>query len=92
MYAYTHDPITLDDGSIADKGLVVGQFGDGNTQNRPLGSGFWAYATTRDTTSYRETEGTLYGLPLRQERRRNRVRTRTWSRANNDFKLSTMVK
>src|SRR5580765_6441137 len=52
MYAYTQDPVTLDDGTVADKGLVVGQFGEGNTANRPLGSGFWAYAVSRDTTSY----------------------------------------
>ena len=58
------------------KGLLVAQFGEGNTANRPLGSGFWAYATSRDTTSYREVEGTLYGCRFDKYRRGDRVRAR----------------
>ena len=92
MYAYTHDPITLDDGTIADKGLVVAQFGEGNTGRRPLGSGFWAYATARDTTDYRETEGTLYGCRFDRSGEETECGPGTWSRVNNDFKIETMVK
>jgi hypothetical protein len=92
MYAYTHDPVTLDNGSIADKGLVVAQFGEGNTVNRPLGSGFWAYATTRDTTDYRETEGNLFGCRFDATGTETECGPGTWSRVNNDFNISTMVK
>ncbi len=92
MYAYTYDPVTLDDGAIADKGLVVAQFGEGNGMNRPYGSGFWAYATTRDTTDYRETEGTLFGCRFDATGEETECGPGTWSRVNNDFKISTMVK
>ena len=92
MYAYTHDPVTLDDGTIADKGLVAAQFGEGNTANRPLGSGFWAYATTRDTTSYREVEGSLFGCRFDGTGEETECGPGTWSRINNDFQISTMVK
>jgi hypothetical protein len=92
MYAYTYDPITLDDGTIADKGLVVAQFGEGNTMNRPMGTGFWAYATARDTMSYREVEGTLYGCRFDASGDETECGPGTWSRVNNDFKISTMVK
>jgi len=92
MYAYTHDPVTLDDGAIADKGLVVGQFGEGNTANRPLGSGFWAYAVSRDTTSYREVEGGLYGCRFDGTGEETECGPGTWSRVNNDFSIKTMVK
>jgi hypothetical protein len=92
MYAYTHDPVTLDDGSVADKGLVVAQFGENNTQNRPLGSGFWAYATSRDTTSYREMEGSLYGCRFDHTGAETECGPGTWSRVNNDFKIAAAVK
>ena len=92
MYAYTQDPVTLDDGSVADKGVLVAQFGEGNKMNRPLGSGFWAYATSRDTTSYRETEGSLYGCRFDNTGAETECGPGTWSRVNNDFKISTMVK
>ena len=92
MYAYTHDPITLDDGSIADKGLLVTQFGEGNLMKRPMGSGFWAYATARDTTSYRETEGTLYGCRFDQYGRMIECGPGKWTRDNNTFAISTRVK
>ena len=91
MYAYTHDPVSLDDGTMADKGLVVAQFGEGNTMNRPL-SGFWAYATARDTTSYREVEGTLFGCRFDSSGEETECGPGTWSRVNNNFTISTMVK
>ena len=92
MYAYTQDPVTLDDGTMADKGLVMAQFADGNTMSRPWGSGFWAYATTRDTTSYREVEGTLFGCRFDHYGVETECGPGTWSRINNDFKISTKVK
>jgi len=92
MYAYTQDPVTLDDGTMADKGLVVAQFGEGNTVNRPLGSGFWAYATTRDTTSYREVEGALFGCRFDGTGEETECGPGTWSRVNNDFAIKTNVK
>jgi hypothetical protein len=51
MYAYTQDPVTLSDGTLADKGLLISQFGDGNTRGRVHGSGWYAYALQRDSTS-----------------------------------------
>jgi hypothetical protein len=92
IYAYTHDPVTLDDGSTADKGLLVAQFGDGNTKNRPMGSGFWAYATSRDTTSATEVAGTLYGCRFDKYGEETECGPGTWSRVNNDFDISTKVK
>jgi len=92
MYAYTHDPVTLDDGTMADKGLLVGQFGQGNTMNRPGGSGFWAYATARDTTSYREVEGTLFGCRFDLSGEETECGPGSWSRVNNNFAISTKVK
>jgi hypothetical protein len=92
MYAYTHDPVMVDDGVTADKGLLVAQFGEGNTANRPLGSGFWAYATSRDTTSYREVEGTLFGCRFDHAGEETECGPGTWSRVNNDFAISTKVK
>jgi hypothetical protein len=92
MYAYTRDPVTLNDGTIADKGLVVAQFGEGNTANRPQGSGFWAYATVRDTLGYREEEGTLYGCRFDNFGDETECGPGTWSRVNNDFTIKTMVK
>lgn len=92
IYAYTHDPVKLDDGSMADKGLVVGQFGEGNTASRPYGSGFWAYATARDTLSYRLVEGTLYGCRFDNLGDETECGPGTWSRDNNDFAIKTDVK
>jgi hypothetical protein len=92
MYAYTHDPVTLDDGTMADKGLVVAQFGEGNTMDRPYGSGFWAYATARDTTDYRETEGTHFGCRFDHYGEETECGPGTWSRVNNNFTISTKVK
>ena len=92
MYAYTQDPVTLDDGTKADKGLLVGQFGENNTADRPLGSGFWAYATSRDTTSYREVEGVLYGCRFNSTGEETECGPGTWSRVNNNFAISTKVK
>jgi len=92
MYAYTHDPVTLDNGTVADKGLVVGQFGEGNTAKRPLGSGFWAYAVSRDTTSYREVEGGLYGCRFDGSGEETECGPGTWTRVNNDFAIETKVK
>lgn len=92
MYAYTYDPVTLDDGTMADKGLVMAQFGEGNTMDRPMGAGFWAYATSRDTTDYREVEGALFGCRFDGFGEETECGPGTWSRVNNDFKISTMVK
>ena len=92
MYAYTYDPVTLDDGTMADKGLVVAQFAEGNTMDRPFGSGFWAYATARDTTSYREVEGALFGCRFDKYGEETECGPGTWSRVNNNFTISTMVK
>jgi len=92
MYAYTHDPVTLDDGSMADKGLVVAQYAEGNAMHRPLGSGFWAYATSRDSTDYRETEGTLYGCRFEKTGQETECGPGTWSRVNNDFSIKSAVK
>ena len=77
---------------MADKGLLVAQFGEGNTADRPLGSGFWAYATTRDTTSYRETEGALFGCRFDKTGQETECGPGTWSRVNNDFKIESKVK
>ena len=92
IYAYTHDPVTLTDGSMADKGLLVGQYGENNTQHRPQGTGFWAYAVSRDTTDYRETEGGLYGCRFDQYGAETECGPGTWSRVNNDFSVKTSVK
>ena len=92
MYAYTYDPVTLDDGTMADKGLIVAQYGEGNTENRPFGSGFWAYATARDTTDYREVEGTLFGCRFDGFGDETECGPGTWNRVNNNFTISTMVK
>ena len=92
MYAYTHDPVTLDDGTTAANGLVVAQFGEGNKDGRSKGSGFWAYATTRDTMSYRLVEGGLYGCRFDETGTETECGTGTWLRDNNNFTISTKVK
>jgi hypothetical protein len=60
MYAYTRDPVTLSDGTVADKGLLVLQYGAENSKDKPEGSGWYAYATERDSTAAGAT-GTLHG-------------------------------
>jgi hypothetical protein len=92
VYAYTHDPVTLDDGTTAANGLVVAQFGEGNKMDRPMGSGFWAYATARDTVSYRQVEGSLYGCRFDAAGEETDCGPGTWSRENNNFTVSTRVK
>jgi hypothetical protein len=92
IYAYTHDPVMLDDGTMVDKGLVVAQFGEGNTANRPYGTGFWAYATSRDTTSASNVGGTLYGCRFNSTGDETECGSGNWSRIDNDFKISTSVK
>jgi len=91
MYAYTMDPVRLDDGTVADKGLLVAQYGDGNTKSQPMGSGFWAYATSRDTTSYREVSGTLNGCRFDKTGEETACGSGTWSRVNNEFNIETKV-
>jgi hypothetical protein len=92
MYAYTYDPVMLDDGSVADKGLIVAQFADGNAANRPQGSGYWAYATTRDTLSYRLVEGSLYGCRFDPMGEETECGPGTWNRDNNNFSIKTSVR
>jgi len=92
IYAYTHDAVSLTDGSVADKGLLVGQFGEGNTAGRPQGTGFWLYAVSRDTTDYRETEGGFYGCRFDQTGEETECGPGTWSRVNNNFSVKTNVK
>jgi hypothetical protein len=92
MYAYTLDPVRLDDGTMAKKGLVVGQFAEGNTAKRQQGSGFWAYATTRDTLSYRLVTGSLYGCRFDQYGRTTECGPGKWTRDNNNFSINTKVK
>jgi hypothetical protein len=91
MYAYTHDPVMLEDGTMADRGLLVAQYGDGNSKSRPLGSGFWAYATTRDTTSSGEMKGTLFGCRFDKTGAETECGTGEWSRTDNDFAIQTKM-
>ena len=92
MYAYTLDPIRLDDGTMAKKGIVMAQFSEGNTAKRQQGSGFWAYATSRDTLSYRLVTGSLYGCRFDQYGRMVECGPGKWTRDNNNFAISTRVK
>ena len=92
MYAYTLDPVRLDDGTLAKKGLLVGQFAEGNTQKRQQGSGFWAYATTRDTLSYRLVTGSLYGCRFDQYGRMVECGPGKWTRDNNNFTINSKLK
>jgi hypothetical protein len=57
-----------------------------------MGSGFWAYATSRDTTSATEVAGTLYGCRFDKYGEETECGPGTWSRVNNDFDISTKVK
>ena len=92
MFAYTLDPVRLDDGTVAKKGLVMAQYSEGNTAKRQQGSGFWAYATTRDTLSYRLVEGSLYGCRFDQLGRTTECGPGRWTRDNNNFAINTKVK
>ena len=92
MYAYTYDPVTLEDGTMADKGVLMAQFAEGNTENRPQGSGFYGYATTRDTLSYRLVEGSLHGCRFDAEGNVTECGPGTWNRDNNALAIKTMVK
>ena len=92
MYAYTLDPVRLDDGTLARKGLIMAQFSEGNTAKRQQGSGFWAYATTRDTLSYRLVSGSLYGCRFVQLGRTTECGPGRWTRDNNNFAIISMVK
>jgi hypothetical protein len=92
MYAYTHDPVMLEDGTMADKGLLVTQYGEGNTRQRDAGSGFWAYATSRDTSTSGNVSGTLFGCRFDKLGNETECGAGEWSRMDNDFKISSKVK
>ena len=92
MYAYTHDPVRLDDGTMARKGIVMAQFAEGNMANRQVGSGFWAYATTRDTTSFRVVEGSLYGCRFDHYGRTTECGPGRWTSDKNVFAIGTRAK
>jgi len=89
MYAFTHDPVKLDDGSMADKGLLVAQYGEGNPEKRPFGSGVWMYATALDTTATGDAAGTLFGCRFDKDGNETECGTGKWSRTNNDFVIET---
>jgi hypothetical protein len=87
LYAFTADPITLDDGSVADKGLMVSQFGEGNTKARVAGSGWYAYAIERDTTATGEVHGRLFGCTFDNFGTELECGEGTWERTANEFIL-----
>ena len=87
MYAYTLDPVAINDSTTADKGLLVAQFGSGNTQGKEIGSGFWAYALERDTSATGTTSGKLYGCRYNKYGEVTECGPATWSRTGNDFQL-----
>jgi len=89
MYAYTRDPITLSDGSMADHGLLAAQFGDGNTGNREIGSGFWAYAVSRDSSATGQVTGTLFGCRFNKYGDETECGPGEFSRAGNEFTIRT---
>jgi hypothetical protein len=88
MYAYTQDPITLNDGSMAGQGFMVTQFGENNTRGRATGSGWWAYALQRDTTAAGKVQGTLYGCTFDKLGNELECGTGTFSREGNEFSIS----
>jgi hypothetical protein len=88
MYAYTRDPVTLSDGTLADKGLLTVQYAEGNTLNREIGSGFWAYAVERDSTAAGVT-GTLFGCRYNAAGDETECGPGEWSRTGNEFKIKT---
>jgi len=89
MYAYTKDPVMLADGSIADQGLLVVQYGVANTKNREVGSGVWAYAVERDSTAAGKVTGTLFGCRFDKFGNETECGTGEWSRDGNEFTITT---
>ena len=86
MYAHTLAPVALADGKMADKGLMVAQFAEGNARNRPAGAGWYAYALTRDSTATGVT-GTLFGCTFDKFGTEEKCGTGTWSRGDNEFHI-----
>ena len=86
MYAYTRAPIMLSDGKSVDQGLMVAQYADGNTRNKPPGSGWYAYVLSRDSTAAKVT-GTLFGCTFDRYGTEGPCGTGTFSRDENDFKI-----
>jgi hypothetical protein len=89
MYAHTQDWVKLSDGTVADKGLLVAQFGEGNTRNKVPGSGWYAYALTRDTTATGVT-GTLFGCTFDKYGAEGECGTGTFSRDDNEFHIEVV--
>jgi hypothetical protein len=87
MYAYTHDPVTLSDGTIADEGLLVTQFGAGNAKGKPEGSGWYAYAVERDTTAEGRVSGKLFGCTFDSVGNELQCGEGTFNRDGNDFQI-----
>jgi hypothetical protein len=87
MYAYTLDPVRLNDSTVADKGLLVAQFGEGNTRNKESGSGFWAYALERDTSGTGTITGKLYGCRYTKYGEVTECGPAEWSRTGNEFSI-----
>lgn len=87
MYAYTLDPVQVNDSTRADKGLLVAQFGDGNTRGKEIGSGFWAYALERDTSATGEITGKLYGCRYTKYGEVTECGPAEWSRTGSEFQL-----
>jgi hypothetical protein len=87
FYAFTRDPIRLAGGSMADQGLMVAQFGEGNTQTRVPGSGWYAYVTSRDTTSAGDITGTLFGCRFDNNGMEQACGVGRWERNTNEFVL-----
>jgi hypothetical protein len=87
LYAFTGDPITLEDGSMASQGLMVSQFGEGNTKSRVAGSGWYAYVVDRDTTDTGDITGTLFGCRFDNFGTEEECGEGTWERTANEFIL-----
>jgi hypothetical protein len=87
MYAYTKDPVTLADGTVADKGLLVTQFGANNTKGKPEGSGWYAYATERDS-SVAGIAGKLYGCTFDAAGNILQCGEGTFDRKGDEFNIS----
>jgi hypothetical protein len=87
LYAFTGDPIRLADGAMADKGLMVSQFGEGNTRARVPGSGWYAYVIERDTTSTGEAGGKLFGCRFDNQGTELECGEGAWARTENEFIL-----
>jgi hypothetical protein len=87
LYAFTRDPIRLADGAMADQGLMVAQFGEGNTKARVPGSGWYAYVTARDTTSAGQVTGNLFGCRFDNQGTELECGTGTWEKTANEFIL-----